>query len=35
MAAIDVACDRQRRDYIIECSAVRFWDNNGQELEAN
>lgn len=35
MAAIDVTCDRQRRGYIMECSAVRFWDNNGQEFEAN
>lgn len=35
LAAIKVACDRERRNYIIECSAVRFWDDKGQELEAN
>ena len=35
MAAVAVACDKSLRPYIIECSAVRFWDNNGRELEAN
>ena len=35
MAAVQVACDKALRPYISECSAVRFWDNNGQEIEAN
>jgi hypothetical protein len=35
MAAIDVACGGERRDYIIECSAVRFWDDKGREIEPN
>lgn len=35
MAAVAVACDRERRDFLIECSAVRFWDDQGQEFEAN
>ena len=35
MAAVQVACDRSLRPYIIECSAVRLWDNTGQELEVN
>lgn len=33
-AAVAVACDRQLRPYIIECSAVRFWDNQGREIAA-
>lgn len=35
LVAIEVACDRTRRNYIIECSAVRFWDDKGQELKTN
>ena len=35
MAAVAVACDLSRRDFIRECSAVRFWDDRGQEFEAN
>jgi len=35
MAAIEVACDRQRRSFISGCSAVRLWDDNGRELEVN
>lgn len=33
VAAVAVACDRSLRDYLIECSAVRYWDNEGRELE--
>lgn len=33
-AAAAVACDRELRPYIIECSTVRFWDNQGQEIAA-
>lgn len=35
MAAAAVACDRQFRPYIIECSTVRFWDNQGREFAAD
>lgn len=34
MAAVAVACDKTLRPYFIECSAVRFWDDNGREIEA-
>lgn len=33
LRAIEVACDRVRRDYLIECSAVRFWSPDGSESE--
>jgi hypothetical protein len=33
-AAAKVKCDTTLRDYIIECSVVRFWDRDGKELQA-
>jgi len=35
MAAVAVACDKTLRPYIMECSAVQFWDDKGQQIEAN
>jgi len=32
-AAAKVKCDSSLRDYILECSVVRFWDRDGNELE--
>ena len=33
--AAEIKCDRTLRDYLIECATVRFWDPDGQEIEAN
>lgn len=33
--AAAIKCDRSMRDYLIECSAVRFWDPDGKEIQAN
>ncbi len=35
MKAAAVKCDRSLRDYLIECTTVRFWDPDGKELQAN
>lgn len=35
MAAVTVACDRERRNFLIECSAVQLWDDKGRELTPN
>lgn len=31
--AAEIACDRSRRAYLIECAAVRFWSPEGVESE--
>lgn len=33
LKAVDVACDRSRREYLIECAAVRLWSPEGVESE--
>lgn len=32
-AAIAIKCDRERYPYLMECAAVRMWDNDGNAVE--
>ena len=33
LGAVQLACDRSRRTYLIECAAVRLWSPEGEESE--
>ena len=31
-AAVAIKCDKERYPYLLECAAVRMWDNSGKEI---